>query len=48
MAEKYVPEQIQKFVDAALALARNDNIGYCQWCSAQALMCTEFVSKAIS
>ena len=48
MAEKYVPEQIQKFVDAALALARNDNIGYCQWENGQDLMCTEFVSKALT
>ena len=48
MAEKYVPEQIQKFVNAALALARNDNIGYCQWENGQDLMCTGFVSKALT
>lgn len=48
MADKYVPEQIQKFVDAALALARNDTIGYCQWENGQDLMCTAFVSKALS
>lgn len=48
MAEKYVPKQIQDFVDAALALARNDEIGYCQWSNGQDLMCTEFVSKALS
>ena len=48
MAEKYVPEQIQKFVDAALSLARNDKIGYCQWENGQDLMCTGFVSKALT
>lgn len=48
MAEKYVPKQIQQLVDAALALARNDNIGYCQWANEQDLMCTEFVSKALT
>lgn len=48
MAEKHVPEQIQKFVDAALALARNDKIGYCQWKNGQDLMCTGFVSKALT
>ena len=47
MAEKYVPKQIQQFVDAALALARNDSIGYCQWENGQDLMCTGFVSKAL-
>ena len=48
MAEKHVPEQIQKFVDAALAQARNDDIGYCQWGNGQDLMCTQFVSNALS
>lgn len=47
MAEKKVPKQIQDFVDAALALARNDDIGYCQWSNEQDLMCTQFVSDAL-
>ena len=47
MAEKKVPKQIQDFVDAALALARNDDIGYCQWSNEQDLRCTQFVSDAL-
>ena len=46
--EKYVPEQIKVFVEAALAIAKDDTIGYCQWGNGKDVMCTALVSQALS
>lgn len=44
MAKK-VPKDIQAVVNAAIRLANDESIGYCQWGNGKDVMCTSFVAE---